>query len=217
MAAVGAALVALAAASSASAFPVFTGGPPPDEWSNYEYQPHALTFEGTGGERMKCVGYFTRYQLASSTELNLELSGIGCLSGREPCFSGISEVGNTSFLLDGKLGYVNRAKRKLGLLFTGAEEAEGAPHSLARMFCGGWFEGSEMYPSGTVAAALTPANRVTKSLQVAFKQAHGVQAVAGLEEQPASMSMTVPFGSSEQMGIALKASLGVPGGISVSG
>jgi hypothetical protein len=124
------------------------------------------------------------------------------------------------FTMAGSLGYIDRSKRKVGLLLTGTEE--GDAHQLSRSFCfGSWGEGNELLLQGSVIALVTPVDKVTESIKLTLAEKAGVQAVSALERQEAASLVTLNNqfspAATEQTGVALTAVLKFPGLMEVSG
>jgi hypothetical protein len=210
------AVLGATAGSASASFPMFVGSLPPATETTVEYQPRALKLETVGGDKIRCNSFYTELQVLSPTEVLLNLDGVACLHLNRPCFSAGSEVGNMTFTMEGTLHYIDRSKRKVGLLLEGhpADETD----EFTRAFCFSWDEGGELIVHGEVVPVVTPVDKVTESIKLTFKEEKGIQAVAGVEAvETSSLFTLLPTASDVQTGLAMSVVLRFPGMMELAG
>ena len=177
------------AASSASAFPLFAGQTPNSGSKGLTIK--TTTFETVGGHKIACPSYEDNYQIISTEVMRLNVSLYTCTAKGAPCNN--SSVGVIILSLQGSLGYLNRAKREVGVRFRNANGSS----EFVRVFCGGL--GESIY--GGVIGKISPVDKVVippAHFTLALKQANGMQALTAFEGGGTETLSTVFDGGAEE-------------------
>lgn len=176
----------------------------PTDSGRYEWEPglsqeHFTISEPVGGTKVVCSsesggGY---YRPVGMVGVTLELSGCG--SGGHKCTTpGLAEGDLKTTVLEGRLGWENNAKRKVGLAL--------APDGGASLFleygCGSSAITNDI---GSILAPLQ-ANRVASAFKLQYTTKKGSQALQQLEGEPVEVLMS-SIGGEAFNPLTLKASL----------
>ena len=172
VATISAAVFAITAATAA-AYPVFAPSNARPEGS-VPYQTKAVTFQTVGGDSVKCRSSNAYGRVQNDTEMYLQIEAYSCIHGKNACYSTYpsSRSPGTIFLpLRGPLVYLDKAKRKVGIVFS-IESNELVIGCLAE-------QGRRV--TGRIVTPITPVNQVAQSFKFKFKQKAGLQSPSLVE------------------------------------
>jgi hypothetical protein len=183
------------AASSASAFPLFSGQTPNSGSLGLTIKPTIV--ETVGAHKIGCPSYETVYEVRSTERMHLFIILNTCTSKGAPCTSAGQGRGTIVLELEGRLGYVNRAKRQVGLLFGFASSAS------ENLNCGGVRE----HVLGSMIGTISPVDKVVvppEHFTLTFKQSKGIQTPVAFEheEGPDSLYTSIEGGPEERTGFS---------------
>jgi hypothetical protein len=186
------AITAVATATASAALPEFskTGATVTGEAVG------GTTFETKGGTKVACTGGSTSTgKIASEkTITGMKIAFTGCKSSGFACTTEKAKEGELiTNAVVGKLGYINSAKKEVGLLI--APEKEGG--NFFTFNCVGSL--IKVVFTGSVICPITPINTLTKEKKWVCKQTKGVQSVTKFEGGPEDFhKIAINGGAAEQ-------------------
>ncbi len=200
------ALGAATASAANASLPEFAGPTP----LSFTSKLKAITLESVGGLKVTCTSGANSGQVTGPKALTVRMKFAGCLLNGLPCSSTPTAGEIESSVLTGMLGYINAAKKQVGLDLA----SPGTP--LLAFTCG---EDLRVTVTGSVIGKLKPIDRPLlppKHFTLKFSQAKGKQKPTKLEGGPTDVLATSLMGGpAEESGLAATDTLAFAGPLEI--
>ena len=158
------------ASTAAAALPGFVGPMPQSFGSKLK----ASTLETVGGLKITCTGGTDSGQLTGPKALTDTIRFTGCILNGLICTNGRVAGEIETFPLNGTLGYINKAKKQVGL-----DLAQPAGLAFMSFECA---EDLRVVVKGSVIGKITPINRKSRTTETSDGQIHADDRGAGTHE-----------------------------------
>ncbi|HSZ13962.1 MAG TPA: hypothetical protein VK790_07995 [Solirubrobacteraceae bacterium] len=171
--AIAVAAAAVTASAATAALPEFVG-PQPLAFTSM-LKPSTVEVAG-GGIKVSCTGGSNAGEVTGPKSLTVKIKLVGCTVNAVPCRSGVTAGEIETSTLTGTLGYINAAKKQVGL-----DLSQPAGALFMTFVCG---EDLTVDVKGSVIGTIKPVDKVLappKRFSVKFAQKKGIQKPTKLE------------------------------------
>jgi hypothetical protein len=187
------AMSAAVAASASAALPEFS----PPFSKTFTSTSKATLLQTVGGAKLTCAADTNLGEITGPQSGVVKIAFTGCKLKKVPCNTpGVAPGEIVTGLLSMKIGYINKAKKEVGV---DLEEPTGAP--IITFICG---SATRAVVIGSVIGRITPVNKLVtppETFKLKFAQVAGVQKITKLEGGPIDVLETSLGGPFEGSGL----------------